>query len=273
MFKPKVLISIKNIEDLSLKADGYVLGYEKFTLFASHSFKYEELLKIKQLDKVYLLLNALIHQDKWEEFKKEADKLTKLPINFIIQDIGAFNYIKEIVGPDRVIFDSSTLICNKQDFETYQNVLGSKIAISSCLSFDETKEICSLGNSLVKVFGYVPIYQSYRKVLSLYEDEKSIKINGENINLREDTRPNLYSIIENEYGTTVFSSKIISYLGKLKELDNVSIIFADSYNIEDESFKFVLDLINCELYEELDENTIKNRLISLNLSLAEELKS
>ena len=192
MSKPKVLISIKDIKDLSLKADGYVLGYEKFTLFASHFFKYEDLLQIEQLDKVYLLLNALIHQDKWDGFKKEANELTKLPINFIVQDIGAFNYIKGIVGSDRVIFDSSTLICNKKDLETYQETLGSTIAISSCLSFDETKELCYLGNSLVKVFGYVPIYQSYRKVLSLYENEKNVKINGQNINLREDTRSKIY---------------------------------------------------------------------------------
>ena len=71
----------------------------------------------------------------------------------------------------------------------------------------------------------------------------------------------------------MFSSKIISYLGRLKELDNVSFIFADSYNLDDDAFKLVLELINSELNGELDEYTTKNRLISLNLPLVEELKS
>ena len=52
----KILMSVNNLTDLP-DVDGYVLGYEKYSFFASHYFSYDEIKDFDKKDKIFLLLN------------------------------------------------------------------------------------------------------------------------------------------------------------------------------------------------------------------------
>ena len=99
MSKAKLLLEINKLEDINkYPADGYVLGYEKFTFFASKRFNYEEVKAASEKANIYVLLNALLHEDYLRDFKLEAAKLSKLKVSFIVQDMGALSMFLNLIS-------------------------------------------------------------------------------------------------------------------------------------------------------------------------------
>ena len=230
MQKPKILLGINKIDDISkFPCDGYVLGYDKFTLFAPHYFSFEELKSIRNKGKIYILLNALIHEDKLPEFKSELTKLVELGFNFIVQDMGALSVILNLISSEKVIFNPYTLICNKNDFLAYQDIAPIGVGVSNQLTIEEQNKILEAGNGFLMIYGYEPIYQSYRKILSLYKNEKSLVTNNNQLYLREDTRDDLYPVIENEYGSVIFNHTKVNLLESLDKLNNAKYWYIDSF--------------------------------------------
>lgn len=232
----KLLIAISKPKDLLLPADGYILGYEKFTCFASYNVNFEELKAISKDKNIFLSLNAIIHEDNLQDFKEEIDKLIELPISFIVQDVGALAYICSLIDKDRVIFEPYTLICNQNDLITYNNYFGVSVSISNNLSIDEKINLSKNVNSFIEIFGRYPIYQSYRQVISLYENYKKYKIDDKNnLSIREDTRTSLFPIIENQYGSFIFSEEIVD-LSKMLDSINSKFLFIDSLFVDHQLF-------------------------------------
>ena len=164
----KVLLGIKDLKDIEkYPVDGYVLGFEKYTLFAPKCFSYDEIRSIKEKEKIYILLNALIHQDNLDDLKDELNKLVKLDVNFIVQDIGLLSLIQELNISNQVIFNPYTLISNTNDLLTYKELTKAVIGLSNQLSINEIISLSKNDDTFLMIYGYEPIYQSYRKVLSL----------------------------------------------------------------------------------------------------------
>ena len=226
-----IIVSIKDLKDIdSLKADGYVLGYEKYTFFAPQNFSYEEVKKVSKNNRIFLLLNALIHEKEVEEVKKEIDILIELDISFIIQDLGLLSLlISKGVDKERIIYNPYTLICNNNDYQAYQNAYDVSLGISSQLSLEEKIDILNNNNKVfVQIYGYEPIYQSYRKVISLYQEARDKKFDIKELSLREDTREEKYPIIENEYGSVIFNYQKIDLSSNLNKINHAQYMFVDS---------------------------------------------
>ena len=252
---PKLLISIRDLSDLNLPSDGYVLGYEKYTSFASHCFTYEEIKTVKNKP-IYILLNALIHEKDIEAVKKEVDRLIKLDVNFIVQDVGLLTYLLTSVNKDKVLFFPYTLICNKEELEAYYLSFGVASYISNEITLEEMKETLKEGHGVVSLFGHTPIYQSYRKVLSLYEIEKKIRFESKDLYLKENTRGEHYPIIENEYGSVIFRSTPTSLLEDYEYIKEAEYLFVDSIFLSHEMFTKVVELSNKVISGEIDREYI-----------------
>lgn len=254
---PKLLIGVSSFKDLSLEAYGYVLGYEKYTSFASSTFSYEEIKSIKDKN-VYILMNALIHEKELIEAKKEIDKLIPLGVNFIVQDIGLLHYLLSKIDNKKVLFFPYTWICNKEELEAYYDKYHVDINISNELTLLEMKEILSCGHGIVNLFGYTPIYQSYRKILSLYEIEKHVKVD-KSLYLKEHTREDKYPVIENEYGSVVFRSYPNSYLEDYDYINKAEYLFVDSFHVDHDLFIEIVYLSNKLIKGEISSQDILNR--------------
>ena len=245
--KPKILVSIFSLETLDLNVDGYILGYEKFTSFGAKRFSYEEIEEISKTKNVYLLLNSLIHENNLQFFKYEVDRLSTLNINFIVQDLGALSYLCRVVSLDKIIFNPYTTICNISDLLTYNKEYGIVASITDNLTLDEKINLVNAGEVSILIYGHYPIYQSYRKVISLYEDFKNVEINrNDKISIREDTRNDLYPIIENEYGSFIFSHMKVDLTDSLDKLENARYFVIDSFNSSLDEIKEVLKRLKDE---------------------------
>lgn len=240
MKKPALLLYINKKDQLSIKADAYIVGYKKYTSFGAYRFNYEEIKELSKDKIIFVLLNSLIHEDNLQDFKIEADKLMELDVNFIVQDIGALTYMLSKISPDRIIFNPYTLICNKDDLVTYNKLFNTAVSVTDNLSIIEKIGLVNSSITLINIYGTYPIYQSYRKVVSLYEDYKNVKIDRNNLFIKEDTRNDLYPIIENEYGSFIFSHEKVNLLDHLDELSNAKYFSIDTFNCTDEEINNVI---------------------------------
>ncbi|MCH5172258.1 MAG: hypothetical protein J1F31_05485 [Erysipelotrichales bacterium] len=270
--KPQVLISVKSLDDLKIKADGYVMGYNKFTLFAANYFSFKDIKTAAKEKKVFVLLNALIHQNKLNEFKKEIDKLCELNVCFIFQDVGALQYLKTKIDSSRIIFNPYTLICQQDELEAYLLNSDVTFGISNEITLFDTYKTLRSGKGFLLAFGYAPMYQSYRKVLSLYENYIGRNFRRDDLLLKEDTRNEFYHVTENKYGTVIFRPYIISYLENMSHILNAKYLFLDSNFIDGHKFKKVIALLYKILDNKIDEKKVKEYLLKLNLNIEDGFK-
>ena len=233
----KILVSVDNLTNLPKHVDGYVLGYEKYTFFAKHLFSFEEIKAFKEQNKIYLLLNVMLHEKDIDDFRKEIDKLSTLDINFIVQDLGMVEVLKRKVNASRIIYNPYTLVCNLEEFRAYHNNLGVTIGISSQLSLDNLEKF--KGDSFITLFGYIPIYQSYRKVISLYSEYHKENAPKETL-VKEDTRDDRHHILENEYGSVIFTSVPVDLTNDINRLKDAKYLFIDSQYVENQKIEEIL---------------------------------
>lgn len=224
----RLLATISSLKEELKCIDGYVIGYEKFTFFGASIFSYKEIEQYHHKEKLYVLLNCLIHENELEIAKKEVSKLASLGVNFIIQDIGLLYYLSKIVDKSRIIFNPYTLICNSGDLKDYYDTFGVVSALSQELTILEIKEILSkCKHTMITIYGHKPLYQSYRKVISIYEDNNNLHINKDNLSLKEDTREDLMPIFENQYGSVVFSSAPNDLTQNISALSDADFLYLD----------------------------------------------
>ena len=248
----KLLISIKSLDELNLPADGYVLGYHKYTLFAEHYFSYDDLLKIKDKKKVYLLLNALINENRIKEVEDELIKLIDLEVNFIVSDFGLLNLLKKHVHGNEIILEPYTLISNELDYQTYQETFNVGLGISPFIKEEDLISMSKLEGSFIYALGYLPLYQSHRKIIGIYKDFHHLEVESEQLYLKEEYRDDLYPILENKEGSSVFKSSPISLLSSLNKYQNASYIYLDFMFINIDKSLVLNNLDNQEILKELE---------------------
>ncbi len=265
--KPKLLINVKNSKDFNIEAFGYVLGYKKFTFFASKYFSYSFIKKYAKNKNIYVLLNALLHESEINSFKNEINKLIQLPINFIVQDIGILNILTELISPKRIIFMPYTLICNYLDAQSYAKLGISAICPSNEITIEDTDIISQYAPVMLNAFSYVPMYQSYRKIISLFAEYKNISFNKSHLCLKEENRNDFYPVIENKYGSVIFRPYITSYINELNNLSHAKFIYIDHLFIKNRVFNKVCALVNDYYKNKINIEIIKKELDKLNLNI------
>lgn len=243
MKKPIILVSICDIKDINIiPSDGYVLGYEKYTFFAPNYFSYQDIKNVKTDKKIFIILNALLHENDIDGFKNEVIKLKELGFGFIVQDLGALSIlIDNNVDLDKIIFNPYTHICNLNDFKAYKNAFNVTLGLSTQLSAEEIRNIIKKEEkAFIEIYGYEPIYQSYRKVISLYEEARNISFKKEKLSIREDTRDELYPILENKYGSVIFNYKKVNLVKDKGSLSEAKYFYIDGTDSSKEEINEVI---------------------------------
>ena len=103
------------------------------------------------------------------------------------------------------------------------------------------KELLLGDKTALEVFGYLPIYQSYRKVLSLYEKGRGVSLPGHDLFLKENTREDLYHTVENDYGTVVFNHMVNDEIDE--KYINAEYWFIDSLYLSDKEIETALEKV------------------------------
>lgn len=242
----KLLIAIKSLDKIDNSTDGFVLGYEKYTAFSAHRFSYEEISSLKDKSNIYILMNALIHQNVLKDALYEVDRLVELGVNFIFQDIGLVHYLKKKNYQKDVLYFPYTLITNKDELLAF-NKENITPQLSSYLNPQEYIDMSNNMDSIITVFGYVPLYQTYRPLLDLYDEKYQVISDKNQLFIKENERNELMRIIENEYGTFIFRGAVNNSLDILHYFKNVNYLYIDSLFVDDATFNEVIGEVRSEL--------------------------
>lgn len=251
MSKPKLLVAITSLSQIDSGVDGYIVGYNKFTSFASIYLKDDELFSLKHKEKFYILLNALIHEKDLGEFKKCIDNLTIYDFNFIVQDIGALSYLLTKVDKEKVIFNPYTLVANKMDLKTYYETFGVCIGLSNFLNLNDYYDLGIISPTYNLIYGHYPIYQTYRNIITLY-NEKYKRIERNISYLQEKMREDKFPIIENTYGTTIFSSDVINHINNLHYFSTSKYLVVNLMFLNNEDYIDIINNIKERISDEKD---------------------
>jgi len=242
--RPKILLAIQDKKDLLLPADGYVVGYEKYCQFAAKKMNFEELEEVVKQKKIYLLMNALIHQSQLKELEEEIKRLSQLSLHYIVQDIGMMEILKKYVPSKNIILMPYTLICSKCDAKAYMKENIDAIGLSNEITLQDIYQISRSAQSYLAIFGYIPMYQSYRKIVSLFLEHTNLTLKSkDSLILKEETRDEYYHVEENEYGATIYRPYPINYLDYLNSFWHLKYLQIDTKFLSKEMYAKALYLV------------------------------
>lgn len=189
--------------------------------------------------KVYLTLNACVHENEVGTLRKYIKDLKSIDLDgIIIADLGVMGLVKEIIPDVRVHISTQASITNHHGVEIVKKLGASRVNLARELSFDDLKAIKKLSYVEIEVFvhGALCISYSGRCMLSKYMTGRDAN-KGECAHscrwkyyLMEEERSNLFFQIEQDKrGTYIYNSRDLCLLPELKALTSAGI---DSIKIE-----------------------------------------
>lgn len=246
---PELLVPANNIQILKYAvqygADAVYIGGKQFNLRSIRgNFSIEDLkagLKYahKKEVKVYLTLNAVVHEDEIEDLKKYIEELKGLELDgIIISDMGVMAIVKKILPTVRIHISTQTNITNLPAVRTAADMGAHRINLSREISYDSLKAIVSGSPIEIEAFvhGALCISYSGRCMLSKY-------MTGRDANkgacahscrwkyyLMEEERSNCFFPVEQDHrGTYIYNSRDLCLLSKLDCIVDAGV---DSIKIE-----------------------------------------
>lgn len=254
MAKKLVILDNKNFDNIKDYCDGFILGIKDLCVNFNVIFTIEEVKKLvlKYSDKdIFVSLNKNMHAGDLKLLKETLITLENINIKGIFfYDISIVEYKNELNLKHDLVWNQEHLTTNFNTCNYWYdyNVLYS--CLSNEITLDEIKEISSniKGKLMLPVFGYIPMYTSYRHVVKNYLD--NFKLNSDSKIHYIKKEGYTYPIVDNKEGTTVYSSFILNSLSETLELKNDIFYFIfNAFLIPNDILIEVL-----KLYDEVNED-------------------
>ena len=142
------------------------------------------------------------------------------------------------------------------------------ISLSNEITIKDLCKIISKTNVKVfyQVFGHRLMLHSRRKLVSLYGEKIGVDIDKSNMRIVEATRNDSYPIVENDRGTYIYRSYLISLLKELKDI-NLEYAYLESFNLKTDIYIKVLDIFNKYINDEYTLNLALEHMSLLNLDI------
>ena len=252
----KILIMPSNKDQFNLDCDGLIIGIKGL----STNITCFDLNDIKDIKKeVFVSLNKNMFNKDIKYLKKTLLDLNNYNIKGVIYyDIAVVNLSKKLDLNYDLVWNQEHMVTNYDTINFwYRNGVKYSI-ISSDITLREVNEIINNTNSklMLNTFGYLPIFNSKRKLITNYLKTFNLKNNGNNYLEKEGSK---YPIIEND-GTILYSSYILNGLEESIDL-KVDYIILNSFKIDEDKFKTVLDLFkNVNKKNIVEYNNILNNI-------------
>lgn len=261
---------LKQAQELNKYTDAYLVGLKDYTPNFLNPFSFTDFLDlIKHQKKVFLRLDLLIREKNLEKYKTLILKTKDLDIYYYITDQGLLNYLLSLNLANKTIYDPFTMLTNYEDAITYYNL--GLLAIAPSLEIPY-KDILKFNMPMFYLgFGRRLMFNSKRRLVSLYFQKANIKTNLENLTIIEEKRTDVLPIFE-DYGTYIYRSYFSDNVDLIKENSNIHYILFDSNTLE---FKQYLEIVkNGYLYlnNQILFNTYCNNILNLNLPIEDGFK-
>lgn len=263
--------SLKQIDDLLLDVDGFILSIECLSINSSFYIKLSEIdkiiLKLKKHQKeVFISLNKNMFNNDLNFLEDALKKLSHFDISGILYyDISVLSIAKRLNLNLSLVWSQEHLTTNYLTCNYYYEKGCKYVYLSSEITLNEILEIKEKTKllTIVPIFGYLPMFASKRHVVKNYLDSFNLKEPSTKYFLEKENKN--YPIIDNDLEVTVYSSDILNGLDeylilKQKKIDYVTL---NSFNIKEEQFKTVVSLYKTVTYDNKDNyNHIIDRMFS-----------
>lgn len=251
-FMTKILVipPNNNIDSLiDIDIYGFILGIKNVSVFNSCQYDINNLKttikKIKDHNKkIFVAINKIIYNEDIPLIKEYLLILDKLDIEGVIfDDISIFNLWKKLNLSFDLIWYQNHLLTNYYTCN-YWYKKGIKYGfISTEITLKEIMEIKQNTNMklLFQGYGYLPVMQSSRKLLTNYFEYIKFKKNKRNYKIYEKISQRSYPIYEDQNGTYILSDKVLNSIEETPILvkNNIDYIVLSGLNINNNRFKKV----------------------------------
>ena len=229
-------------ELLDMDIDGIILSISKLSVNSSFYVDVNFLDEIDFKEKcVFVSLNKLMHNKDLEHLRMVMNKLKGKNVRILFYDMAVYNIAKEYDMVDKlVIFQdhlNASVLSNK-----FYSKLGIKASyVTSDITKDELLEIKK--NSDMGIFflgyGYAPIFYSRRYLISNYLKYIDIDNDGSEYEITSDMGVT-YPIVEEEYGTTIYTDREINLINYLDDVKEIDYIVMNSNKIDNSKFNLMV---------------------------------
>ena len=231
------------IDLLKKNIDGIILSIDKLSV--NDSF-YVDISILDEIDfkekEIFVSLNKLMHNNDLEHLRMVMNKLKSKDVKILFYDMAVFNIAKELDMIDKLVIYqdhlNASILSNK-----FYNDLGIRGSyITSDITGDELLDIKKNSNMSIMfmVYGYIPIFYSRRYLISNYLKYIGDKKKGNEYSIVSDTGIE-YPIDEEEYGTTIYTSKEVNLINYLDKINDIDYIVMRSNKINNDVFNLMVD--------------------------------
>ena len=231
------------IDLLKKNIDGIILSIDKLSV--NDSF-YVDISILDEIDfkkkEIFVSLNKLMHNNDLEHLRIVMNKLKSKDVKILFYDMAVFNIAKELDMVDKLVIYqdhlNASILSNK-----FYNDLGIRGSyITSDITGDELLDIKKNSNMSIMfmVYGYIPIFYSRRYLISNYLKYIGDKKKGNEYSIVSDTGIE-YPIDEEEYGTTIYTSKQVNLINYLDKINDIDYIVMRSNKINNDVFNLMVD--------------------------------
>ena len=217
--------------------------------------------------KRYIAINSLIQETDLEQLDAYLDLLKELDVDGIyFSDFAVANKAYEKDMQDKLIYDPYNLNTNGKDIAFFSEYDIPSV-LSRELTLDEIKEIVTSRPFLcdIQIFGHLRIAESKREYISNYFRKFNINENPKNketFTIKEQSRDYKMPIMEDEYGTCVYTDYIYAMFTELAEISKyINRAIIDDIFVEPEFInEYVrnLEKVNSENVEIIKDSIKKN---------------
>lgn len=231
--------SLNNLENLKPLVEGFVVGVDGYSTRETSYLTKEELITlnnnlIKDNKKLYLSFKPFLHKQ-GESLKRFLKDLPIKITGIIIGDIGYYYLLKDLNIP--IIYNPETLITNTFDMNIFFDVGLKGIFLSKEININDIKEMANnkKGKLFINAHGHLNMFYSKRQLLKSYlkEINKEYDYINKMFYIKEEKRTEKMPIIEDDFGTHVYRSKVSSTIDHLNDLENVDYLLVDSMFYDD----------------------------------------
>lgn len=227
------IVSPYQIEDIEkyhqAGASVILLAEQEFAVQAATYFSREQFPELiqeaHQLNmEVFVLCNRMMFDDDFEELKNYLQFLKQHGVDGIYYiDLAVYMIGKELGILDKLIYAPGATITNSKDALVYLNQGIKLVELANELTLEEKVEIISILKDRCEVIIHGRLLMSYskRQLVSNYLEEIDVKreVQGkDSLYLIEETRDSHMPIIEDRFGTHIFSGYTLSSFQEIKEL-------------------------------------------------------
>ena len=234
--------SLENLGDvLNTNVTGIILPIESLSSGFDVYFSLEDIRNIINLTskEVCVMINKIIHNDDLDFLKHTLIKLNKMNVSKIFfYDLAVMNMCRKLnINKSMVVFQEH-LNASLYSNNFYKDRGIEYSVITNDITFEEINEIGKHNKLMLMGFGYLPIFNSRRHLVSNYlyhiGEDKSDSIYS--IRHNDDK----YPVLEEDEGTTIYTREAINLINDIDNL-NVDYIILNAFNIDNQEFMSILN--------------------------------